>query len=372
MKTRIGLFVTFILLGTTVFADDTANEPIDIAAIYALSGPAAEANAYSLAGVRNGVNEVNQKGGVLGKKINLLVIDNQSTPIGSHLAAEKADSAGVAAIVGAAWSSHSIAVARVAQVRGIPMISSYSTNPQVTKIGNYIFRVCFTDDFQGVAMARFAREDLKAATAVIFVDLTSDYSLGLTKIFRENFEKLGGRVLLELEYKLKQETFDTQILMAKKAGPDVLFLSGHDESGWIAQKAQDAEIDAIALGGDGWADPSFFNKGGMKLKRGYYCSHWSEFSESERSRAYVSTYEKAVQLGVGAALGYDAVMVLADAVRRAGTPGRAEIREALAHTRSFEGVTGKISFNTDGDPVKSVVIMEIKNGTPSYLKTLNP
>jgi branched-chain amino acid transport system substrate-binding protein len=373
LKKRTGLIIILsIFLSSTGFAGDKSDKPIDIAAIYALSGPAAQDDAYSLVGVRIAVKEVNQKGGVLGRKLNLMVIDNQSSPIGSHLAAEKADKTGVAAIVGAAWSSHSIAVAKVAQERKIPMISSISTNPRVTKIGNYIFRVCFTDDYQGIAMARFARKELNAQTAVTFIDLTSDYSLGLSKIFRENFEKLGGKVLKEIEYKLKQKDYIQQIRQAKNTTADVLFLSGHDESGQIAYQAQEAGITAIILGGDGWSDPSFFSKGGNKLKRGFYSSHWSEFSGSERSRIWAQTYADAAQQSAGAALGYDAVLLLVDAIRRAAAPDREAIREALAHMKSFDGVTGKISFNAYGDPVKSVIIMEIINGKPYYLKTLNP
>jgi branched-chain amino acid transport system substrate-binding protein len=126
------------------------------------------------------------------------------------------------------------------------------------------------------------------------------------------------------------------------------------------------------LGGDGWSDPSFFSKGGNKLKRGFYSSHWSELSGSERSRIWAQTHADAVQQSVGAALGYDAVLLLVDAIRKAAAADREAIREALAHMKSFDGVTGKISFNAHGDPIKSVVIMEIINGKPYYLKTVNP
>jgi len=197
-------FIAFFLLILWSITPAYGDEPIDIAAIYALTGAAAEGNALTLQGVRYAVDEINKHAGVLGKNINLLVFDNQSTPIGSTIAAKRAVSAGVIGIVGSDWSSHSIAIAKVAQKNGIPMISSLSTNPDVTQIGNYIFRICFTDDFQGRVTAKFARKDLNAATAVIFVDVSSDYSLKLSEIFRKNFEKLGGRIILELEYKLKQ------------------------------------------------------------------------------------------------------------------------------------------------------------------------
>ncbi|MCP4351461.1 MAG: ABC transporter substrate-binding protein [Desulfobacterales bacterium] len=368
---RIRFYIFFVIMTfafSTAFAEDTIN----IAAIYALTGPAAEANASSLIGVRIGAEEINKQGGIIGKKINLLVFDNLSTPIGSNVAAEKAAEAEVAAIVGADWSSHSIATARVAQSGRIPMISNISTNPEVTKIGNYIFRVCFTDDFQGSIMARFAHRDLNAATAVVFTDLTSDYSLKLSEIFQKNFEQLGGKVVAEAQYKHKQKKFDKQIKIAEGADSDVLFISGHVESGLIVKQAQDAGISSVPLGGDGWDAPLLLSKGGSELKRGYYCTHWLESADSEISRSFVRKYNNIGNFDVGTALAYDAVMVLADAITRAGSTDRDKIRDALADTRSFKGVTGTISFDANGDPVKSAVIMEISNGKPRYFKTVEP
>ena len=366
-------FIPFFLFIFLMAVPVRAEEAIDIAAIYALTGPAAEANAYALRGVGYAVDEVNKQDGVSGKKINLFMLDNQSTPIGSTLAAKQAAAAKVVAIVGPDWSSHSLAVARVAQDAGIPMISSLSTNPDVTKIGDYIFRICFTDDFQGKVIARFARYDLKASTAVIFVDVTSDYSLKLSEIFRQDFEQLGGRVLLELEYKLKQLQFGEEIEKAAKAAADLVFIPGHDESGLIAKKLQDAGTSSIFMGGDGWSTAVFLKKGGSELKRGYYSTHWSAHLDTEQSRAFVKKYKiDSKDPDDNVALGYDAMMLLADAIKRAGTVDRKRIRDAIANTQSFKGVTGAIRFNENGDPIKSAVLMEIMNGQPHYLKTLKP
>ena len=366
-------FIPFFLFIFLMAVPVRAEEAIDIAAIYALTGPAAEANAYALRGVCYAVDEVNKQDGVSGKKINLFMLDNQSTPIGSTLAAKQAAAAKVVAIVGPDWSSHSLAVARVAQDAGIPMISSLSTNPDVTKIGGYIFRICFTDDFQGKVIARFARYDLKASTAVIFVDVTSDYSLKLSEIFRQDFEQLGGRVLLELEYKLKQLQFGEEIEKAAKAAADLIFIPGHDESGLIAKKLQDAGTSSIFMGGDGWSTAVFLKKGGSELKRGYYSTHWSAHLDTEQSRAFVKKYKiDSKDPDDNVALGYDAMMLLADAIKRAGTVDRKRIRDAIANTQSFKGVTGAIRFNENGDPIKSAVLMEIMNGQPHYLKTLKP
>ena len=350
----------------------SAEETVKIGAIFALTGEAAVDNESSLAGVRNGVQEINKQGGILGKKVQLLVFDNFSTPIRSSIAAEKAADAGVSAIVGPAWSSHAIPIAKIAQERKIPMITNSATNPKISKIGNYIFRACYIDDFQGEVMAQFARNDLQAATAIVFIDLTSDFSMGLAGIFKKHFEQLGGKVLLELKYKYKQKSFNNLIEKAKHTDADVLFMSGHDESGQIVKEAQNAGIKSTPIGSDGWDSQSFFEKGGDELKRGYHCASWSEASDSEISRRFVKKYENEFHLTGGGVLGYDAVLLLADAITRAGSADRGKIRDAIADTRSFKGVTGDITFDENGDPVKSAVIMTIENGKPRYLKTMEP
>ena len=362
----------FCLVVAFAFSTVLAEDKIDIAAIYSITGAAAADNAPSVQGVRYAADDINRQGGILGKRIKLMIIDNLSTPIGAFAAAEKAAKANVTAIVGPAWSSHAIAAARSAQANGIPMISDFATNPEVTKLGNYIFRICFTDTFQGSVLARFARQDLKASSAVIFTDIASDYSIGLSEIFKKNFEQSGGEILLELEYKHKDTRFDKHIDTIKSVDSDIVFLSGHDESGLIAKMLQEAGIPSVPIGGDGWETASFWAKGGRDLKKGYYCSHWSKHSDSDISRSFVNKYQHVDNFGVSTALGYDVVMVLGDAIRRAGSTDKAKIRDALAQTRSYKGITGTITFNEQGDPVKSAVIMEITNGKPRYLMTLEP
>jgi len=350
----------------------SAASAIPIAAIYSLTGQASNANSSSLLGVRLAVSEINDRGGLIDRPLSLMVLDNMSTPIGASLAARQAADYGVSAIIGCAWSNHSLAVAEVAAARGIPMISNYSTYPQLTRIGDCIFRVCFTDDFQGRIIADFARQDLKAEKALVFVDLTSDYSLYLSRVFQEYFSKSGGRVLGEIEYKLNQNDYNAQVAAAGRYEPDVILLSGHDESGVIAQAVQSSGIRAIPLGGDGWGDPSFLDMGGKTLKRGYYCSHWSPESESPASRRFMERYGADYPLGAGTALAYDAVTLLASAIDSAGSTRPDGICAALRATRSFAGVTGNLRMDDAGNPIKSAVIMEIRNGKPHYYKTLEP
>lgn len=366
-------FWVFIALAAVVAAFPAqASDVIEIAAIYALTGEATDTNATSVRGARIAVEEINARGGVLGRQLRLEVYDNRSTPIGSHLAAERAADSDAVAILGASRSPHSLPIAKVAQARGVPMITNHSTDPSITRVGNCIFRVCFTDEVQGAALARFAREDLKASTATLFVNLASEYSTGICQVFQKHFEQLGGRVILVREYKSRQRDFADLVRDAGRVQADVLFLSGYDESGLIALLAQDKGVTSKFVGGDGLANPSFLAKGGDRLKRAYYSSHWSPAMDSRRSREFTARYGDVPDFGTGTVLAYDAVMVLADAIKRAGSAERGRIRAALAETRSFEGVTGVISFNGHGDPVKSVVIMEVRDGRPRYLKTMLP
>lgn len=352
-----------------------ADGDIRIAAIYALSGIAATSQEISVKGVKAGVDEVNSRGGVLGKKLSLILLDNKSTPIGSKLAADKAAKENVVAIIGSSWSSHTIPAAKIAQAAGIPLISNISTLPEITKIGDYIFRVCFNDFFQGKVMAQFARLDLKASTAVVFENINSDYSMSLAKEFSSNFEKLGGKILLRLGYKEKQDNFSQIIDKARQVNPDVLFIPGYDESGLIIKQAHNAGLTAIPLGGDGWDLRDFFSKSEGKASGGYYCTHWVKDIESKASRYFVDKYfqhyEKNISMS-DSALAYDAVLLLADAIKRAGSIDRKAIRDALAKTSNFEGVTGNISFHGGGDSVKSAVIMKIIKDDAVFLKSIHP
>lgn len=349
-----------------------ADGTIKVASIYALTGVAANATSPSVRGIRAGVRDINNRGGVLGKKLELLELDNHSTPIGSKVAADQAVQAGVAAILGASWSSHSLAVARVAQVAKVPMITNVSTHPAVTEVGDYIFRVCFDDRFQGQAMATFARWELDASRAVTFVDVASDYSIELAREFKRSFEKQGGQVVLELHYKQKQEVFALLVKEAKQASPDVLFIPGYDESFTIIRDANKAGLKAIPIGGDGWDSPDFLKLGHSHIKQAYYCTHWAKEANGKASNGYLASHMSPESVRAPEVLAYDAVHVLADAIRRAGSLDRAKIRDALAVTRDFEGITGKISFAANRHVKKAAVIMKITDGGEHFFKTVTP
>ncbi|GAB6145087.1 ABC transporter substrate-binding protein [Desulfocicer niacini] len=347
----------------------TEGAPIKIAAIFSFTGAAAGSNAPSIKGIRVAVRTINQRGGVLKRPIELVEIDNQSSPIGSRVAAEKAARLGVTAIIGCNWSSHSLAVAKVAQKEGIPMISNISTHPDVTRTGDYIFRACFTDVIQSRAMAHFAKKTLNARTGVLMVDLNSNYGTMLSELFKKNFEKSGGRILSRLEYKNNsdQSHFRHMIARAGELNPDVIFIPGFVESGIILREMIKAGLNTIPLGGDGWGFNDFFKAGGSELKKGYYCTHWNPQSASAPLLEYLSHRQDKTNVWAAEILAVDAVNLLAHAISLSGSPtDRVNIRKHLSEIHGFQGITGTISFDKNGDPIKDVVIMEIRNGKPIF------
>ncbi|MFH1137903.1 MAG: ABC transporter substrate-binding protein [Pseudomonadota bacterium] len=351
----------------------TLNQPpITAAAIFALSGNAAKDNASDLAGVRLAVKEINSGGGILGREFTVMELDNRSMPLGSKSAVEKADLLGVAAILGPSWSSHALAAARAAQQKKIPMLACMATHPDVTRTGDYIFRAGYTDDFQGRVMAVLARTYLGATTASLLVNSTSDFSISMAGYFKEHFEKIGGRVLTEVYYKPNHLKAAPYVAAVKKDSPGVIFIPGHGESGFLARACQEQPPLVPVLGGDGWGLGTFYRVGGKGIKLGYYCTHWAPEVDFPASRNFVLKYGGEAEINEALAMGYETTMILADAIRRAGSDDRAAIRRALAETRDFPGVTGPISFDHHGDPTKNAVIIEIRDGAPVFLNTVSP
>ncbi len=350
-----------------------AQETVKVAAIYAKSGEAAQENLELFEAVRFAVDEVNAKVGSDGRKIQLMEYDNHSTPIQSRQAAKQAVTDGAVAVIGASWSSHSLAIAPYLQKRQIPMLTPDSTNPKITKVGDFIFRACFDDTYQGRILASFAHEQLKGVTAVIMQNITSDYSMGLAASFAEAFTALGGNVLDTVNYNSDRKDYQELLTRILGLDPDVLLIPGHAESGYVVIQAQKMGLRAKLLGGDGWPYREFYVNGGQDLKEGYYAAHWNKNLDTPKSRDFISRYKKAHDVTDFAAISYDAAMLLFDAIERAEDASPKAIRDALAATKDFEGVTGTIAFNADGDPLnKQLVMMRITNGRPNLLMTMTP
>ncbi|WP_159084645.1 ABC transporter substrate-binding protein [Dongshaea marina] len=346
-------------------------EPVKVAVILSKSGKVAYSNLKHLNAIRMAVEEINQNGGVLGKKIELLEIDNKSSASHSKIAAQKAVAENSIAVIGAAWSSHSLAMAPVLQQAGLPMISYYSTNPKVTQVGDYIFRACFMDLFQGEVLAKFAQQDLGAKKIIILTNVSDQYSIGLSRIFKEN---LNTHAVFEGSYLQGDTDFSALLEKVKGYEADLIFLPGHTkDSGRIIKQARNMGINAPFLGGDGWG-LKMYKYGGQAIEGNYYSTHWHKDINTPQNQRFVKNFT--ILYGTpesnGSALAYDSVYLLADAIKRAGSLDRKQIRDALAETRDFKGATGTIRFNNNGDPQKSAVLLKFQDGGSVYFRTIDP
>jgi branched-chain amino acid transport system substrate-binding protein len=327
-------------------------------------------------GAKMAFDEINKAGGVLGKKLKILVEDDQSKPEEAATAVTKLINQNhVVAMIGEVSSSRSLAAAPVCQANAVPMVSPSSTNPRVTQIGDYIFRVCFIDPFQGSVMAKFAANTLKAKRVAILVDVRNDYSVGLQTFFRENFRQLGGQIVSEQSYSQGDSDFRAQLTRIKAINPDAIYVPGYyTEVGTIARQARELGITAPLLGGDGWDSPKLFEIGGDALNGCYLSNHYSVDDPSPAVQKFVGDYKARYKQTPDAlaALGYDAAKILADAMSRAGSAEGPKVRDALAATKDFPGVTGKITINKDRNAVKPAVVLKVENGKFVYVETVSP
>lgn len=354
------------------FAVQASIQPIKVGAIFAKTGEAAEENMVLFQAVRFAVDEVNQRGGIHGRPVELLEYDNHSNAIQSLQAAKRAVADGVVAVIGASWSTHSLAIAPYLQKMRVPMISPDSTNPRLTAIGDYIFRACVSDLWQGNLLAQFARTHLHGQTAVVLQNATSDYSIGLSQQFTKDFASMGGTIQGVMNYKPDLLTLDDMLQQVLDLSPDVLFIPGYGESGKIVKSAQMMGIKSKVLGGDTWSYKEFFVFGGQDLHQGYYSSHWNKNLTDEKSINFVQRYNQTYQVTDYVASGYDAAWILFDAMKRAPKLERQSIRDQLANTHNFDGVTGKISFNEQGDAIKPMLMIQITDGKTQVLSKIKP
>ena len=320
--------------------------------------------------------EINKAGGVLGKQIELLTEDNQSKAgEPANIVNKLISRDGVVAILGEVASSRSLEAAPIAQEAKIPMISPASTNPKVTEVGDYIFRVCFIDPFQGTVMANFAINTLKVKKVAILTDAKSDYSKGLAKYFKEQFTKNSGVISSELDYNGSDKDFKAQLTTIKGAAPDAVFIPGYyTDVALIAIQAQEIGLSIPLFGGDGWESDNLLQVAGKAIEGHYFSTHCSPEDTSSKMTSFVAAYKaKYIKIpDAMAALGYDSAYVLAEAIKRAGTTEGPKLRDAIAATKDFEGVTGKFSLNEKRDAVKSAAILQIKDGKFKFLETIAP
>ncbi|ULO06484.1 ABC transporter substrate-binding protein [Paenibacillus sp. 19GGS1-52] len=359
-------------------------ETIKIGMDVELSGGQASFGDSALKGAKLAVKEINDAGGVLGKQIELIEADNASKSEEATRAAQKLITTNkVVAIIGSTTSTNTLGIVPVAQEKGIPLVSSSATNPKVTvdertgKLNEWVFRASFIDPFQGQVMANYATDTLKAKTAVIYTDTSSDYSKGLQTFFKETFLKNGGTILSEESYQQKDSDFKAVLTRIKESNPDVIYLPGYyEEVGKILKQAREMGITVPFMGGDGWDSPQLVEIAGADaLNNTFMSNHYSPEDSAPEVKSFVDAFKAAnsdlVPDGM-AALGYDAVKLVVDGIKRADSTEPTKLRDALAATKDLQLATGKITMNETHDPVKAAVVLKFVDGKQTFEAKVNP
>jgi branched-chain amino acid transport system substrate-binding protein len=357
-------------------ARPAADDVILLGEVGSLTGSEAAFGISTRNGIELALEEVNAAGGVKGKKVAVRVYDNQSKPEEAAAAATRLITQDkVVAILGEVASSNSLAMAPKAQEAKVPMVSPSSTNPRVTEVGDYIFRVCFIDPFQGAVMARYAHEKLGFKTVAILTDKKSAYSEGLTEVFKKKFTDLGGTIVGIEAYGKGDTDFRAQLTNVKKLKPEGLYVPGYyQDVALIADQAQQLGVKVTMMGGDGWDSQKLFELGGEAVEGAYVSNHYSADDPSPRVQDFIRKYQarfKAVPDSL-AALGYDAAMVVIDAMKRAPDLSGPALRDAIAATKDFPGVAGTITLDENRNPVKPAVVLKVEGGKFKYVDTVAP
>jgi branched-chain amino acid transport system substrate-binding protein len=351
-----------------------------ILGLYAsMTGSQAQFGISTRNGIQLAVDEANAAGGVNGQRVRFVYEDDRGDSAEAVSAVSRLIyREGVDGLLGEIASSLSLSGGRVAQREHVPMVTPSSTGEVVTSIGDYIFRVCFIDPFQGAVMAHFAREQLHLQRVAIFIDQGSAYSTGLAASFRSTFQQLGGHVVSEQSYRASETHFSAQLGTMLAQDPQAVFVPGYyGEVALIGREARGLGFRGPLLGGDGWDAPELYQNDGDALVPtaacptcgGYFSEAFApEHPTTERGRHFIAAYQQRFHADANglAALGYDAALVMLDAMRRAGTTRPDAVRAALATTRNFEGATGVITLNRHRDAVKGAVILAVEPNAFRY------
>jgi len=381
MKKKLILVFAVLMLLVTAMAgcgggdtgDEDSGDAIVIGVNYELSGAVASYGDDSVKGIEMAIDEINEAGGVLDQQIKLVIIDNKSDPAESaSVAAKLMEQDNAVACLGPATSGNYKATIPAAMANQTSILSASATANDVTldpngNVLDYVFRICFTDDFQGVTMANFATSNLDAKKAAIYKDTASDYAMGLAESFRDTFEGLGGEIVAEEGYVAKDTDFKAVLTGLKGSDFDVLFVPGYyEEAGLIIGQAREMGIDVPILGADGFDSPTLLDLAGADaLSDVYFSNHYSSLDEDPLVQQFIEDWGSAnnnENPSAFNALGYDLGKFIVDAIDRAGSAERADIRDAIAGTDEFVGVTGTFAIGPDHNPIKSVVVIEMQNG----------
>ena len=352
-----------------------SSSEIKIASINPLTGEAASYGASTKNGATMAAEEWNAKGGILGKKIKLIYADDKGDPAeGAAVVTKMIQQDKVTAIIGPVTSRVTLAAAPIAQSSKIPLLTPTATNEKVTQVGDYIFRSCFIDSFQGTIAAKYAATELKAKTAAIIFDIGSDYSKDLAEKFKSVYESAGGKVVASEGHPSGTTDFKAQLTKIIQAKPEILYVPDfYSDVGLIAKQARELGFKRAFVGVDGWDSPELTKIGGEAIEGGIFTNHYSK----DDTRPVVQDFVKRYQAKFNAApdafatLAYDGANILFSAIQKAGKTDSAAIQAALVAT-NMDCVTGKITFDENRNPIKSAVIVEIKGGQQVYKATVNP
>jgi len=362
------ILIASIVIASLLSACNTqgGDNKVRIGVFMSTTGTTANFGISSVNGIKMAADEINAAGGINGKQVELLVQDDRSDASEAATIVTKfVTQDQVHAVIGEVASSRSIAAAPIAQNAKIPMLTPSSTNPEVTKKGDFIFRSCFIDPYQGAAIAQFAAKTLGAKTAAIMVDRKNDYSTGLEKVINETFAKFGGKIVATQSYQEGDQDFNAQLTSLKGSNPEVIFVPGYyNDVGLIAKQARDKGITVPLIGGDGWDSEQLYKIGGTALNGSYFTNHYSPYDTDPRVVKFVNDYKQRYNSTPDAlaATAYDAANIMFDAIKRSKSLSGPDIRDALAATNAFPGVTGTVTFNQQRDAVKPIVMIEIKPG----------
>ena len=368
---RCALF--FLPLATLLAAEAT----IKVGQYASLTGKEASFGQSSHRGVALAVDELNSRGGVLGRPVEFFVEDIQSKAGESATAVKKLISRDqVVAILGGNSSTNSLEAAPICQAAHVPMIAISSTSPKVTAMGPYIFRVCFIDPFQGAVLAKFAQNTLHAKRVALLTSVSAPYSVGLSQVFRDRFVAAGGDIVADQKYTEGDKDFRAQLTAIKAVSPDAIVATGYyTEAALLCRQARELELNLPILGGDGWEAPQLIYLGGKAVNNTYYSTHYSAESPAPEVRAFIKRYSGRYDGEIpnsDAALGYDAMMLLADAITRAGTTAGPKVRDALAATKNFPGVTGRTTIDADRNTSKPAIMLMVKDGRAQFVEAVIP
>ena len=348
---------------------------------YEMTGALAAVAKQTVNGINLAIKQTNEQGGVLGKQIKLIIADNKSEPSESANAITKLiKNDNVKLVFGSVASSNVLATVQIAHDSKIPLITATATNPSVTmeqdQVRPYVFRTCFIDPFQGEVMANFAAKSLQAKNAVMYIDSSSDYSKGLAKIFAEKFIANGGIIIGEESFLQKDQDFKSTLTKIKAINPDVVFIPAYyEEVGKIIRQAREIGIKSQLIGTDGWDDPKLIEIAGLSAVEGtFFSNHYSPQDQDPKVVEFVKAYkaEYNQEPSALAVLGYDCALVVIDAIKRAGSDDPEKIRQALEETKKLQITTGLLSIDNNHNPIKSAVVVEIKNGQQIFKEKINP